>query len=571
MPSQQMSSLMKTNISLASLLPKRGAKQAPNGEQQGSAPQSGGRRLQLPSLTGSLSLKRKQTTVVGLDIQPGYVAAARAHLNGALVIDRAAWLPLESDTVREGEVANEEALAHTLRELFGKTGLDRHVRLGVANQRTVMRMLEVPPLSDAKELAAAVRFQAEDQMPMPLSSAVIDFRPLGIVDTPDGARQRVLLVAAQSETVSRLMTAVKAAGLQPAGIDLSAFALIRSTYQRGAEQGQDGPPRVLHLNVGGLTNMVIAEGVTCRFARVLSRGLEAIAAEVAERRAVPIAQAREMLRRAGLGMSASPSGAQAGGITMMGSQEDAGTGGAQDVEALAIQMEQERAREQASTADEFAAPGALEGVAGAYDEGQAAPDAMTGAPAGPEIATGMPPAEDATQAPPSGTGAEGFAPPADPAAHHLTAIDGGAGVEPAQGAGFPASPDVALPQDAEAGSGQVEVPSGHIEVVENAPALPAEDLAEVRVVLEAGVRGIAGEVRNSLDFYQMQEEGTAASLVVLSGPALDIPGFGELLEQNLGLPVRSETVAAANSGALNGCSAQYFAIAAGLAIEEVRP
>ncbi|MHB8491098.1 MAG: hypothetical protein ACYDA6_02640, partial [Solirubrobacteraceae bacterium] len=99
---------------------------------------------------------------------------------------------------------------------------------------------------------------------------------------------------------------------------------------------------------------------------------------------------------------------------------------------------------------------------------------------------------------------------------------------------------------------------------------PAEDLAEVRLVLEAGVRAIAGEVRNSLDYYQGQEDSGTASEVVLSGPALDIPGFAEMLEQYIGLPVRSETVGAVSPQALGGSSPQYFAIAAGLAVEEVR-
>ena len=40
----------------------------------------------------------------------------------------------------------------------------------LANQRTVLRMLELPPVTDRKELDAAVRFQAEDQVPMPLAS-----------------------------------------------------------------------------------------------------------------------------------------------------------------------------------------------------------------------------------------------------------------------------------------------------------------------------------------------------------------------------------------------------------------
>jgi hypothetical protein len=119
--------------------------------------------------------------------------------------------------------------------------------------------------------------------------------------------------------------------------------------------------------------------------------------------------------------------------------------------------------------------------------------------------------------------------------------------------------------DALAGGESVPNDSGQA-----APAPVVEDLSDVRLLLEAGVRAIAGEVRNTLDFYQGQEHGGPVAIVFLSGPALDIPGFGELLEQNLRVPVRGETVTAAGPGALAaGISPQYLAIAAGLAIEEV--
>ena len=44
---------------------------------------------------------------------------------------------------------------------------------------------------------------------------------------------------------------------------------------------------MLYLNVDGLTNLAIAEGTICRFTRVVGSGLEAIASELAERRAFP--------------------------------------------------------------------------------------------------------------------------------------------------------------------------------------------------------------------------------------------------------------------------------------------
>jgi type IV pilus assembly protein PilM len=249
-------------------------------------------RIPSPNLKFSVNLGRRSSEdLVGLDIQPGFVAAVQARVNGSIVAERAAGLALPADAMRDGEVIDDDALAEALRELFGKSRLGKSVRVGVANQRTVLRTLELPPVTDRKELAAAVNFQAQDQVPMPLNNAVMDFHPLGIVDTPAGPRQRVVLVAAQRDMVERLLGAVRRAGLTVEGVDLSAFALIRSLYRREPEQ----TGRVLYLNVDGLTNLAIAEGTVCRFTRVVGSGFEGMASELAERRSIALTEARALL------------------------------------------------------------------------------------------------------------------------------------------------------------------------------------------------------------------------------------------------------------------------------------
>ncbi len=270
--------------------------------------------MQLPSRLPSPQLKlpfklgrRSGENLVGLDIQPGFVAAVQARVNGSILAERAAALPLPADSVRDGEVLDEDALAETLRELFNGSGLSKRVRVGVANQRTVLRTLELPPVTDEKELAAAVNFQAQDQVPMPLNNAVMDFHPLGIVDTPAGPRQRVVLVAAQRDMIERLLKAVRQAGLSAEGVDLSAFALIRSLYRPDPEQ----TGRVLYLNVDGLTNLAIAEGTVCRFTRVVGSGLEGMASELAERRSIALTEARALLASVDLSAPAPASDASA--------------------------------------------------------------------------------------------------------------------------------------------------------------------------------------------------------------------------------------------------------------------
>ncbi|MGO9248981.1 MAG: type IV pilus assembly protein PilM [Solirubrobacteraceae bacterium] len=423
-------------------------------------------KLSRPSLNMSFG-RRSGGTVVGLDIQPGHVAAVQAHVNGAIVAERAYALPLPADTVREGEVLDEGALSETLRELFGDGKLSKRVRIGVANQRTVLRTLEMPPIADHKELDAAVRFQAQEQVPMPLDNAVMDFHPLGVHDTPDGSRQQVVLVAAQRDMVTRLLSAVRNAGLRPEGIDLSAFALIRSLYRHDPEH--DG--RVLYLNVDGLTNMAIAEGAVCRFTRVVGGGMEAMASQLAERLNVPVTDARAMIAAADLSVPVEvPAEPVTRDLTEQAPIEQQDSDTTTDPEA---------ATDPKSSATPYA---------------ESLEDDMTAS--------------------------QSFAAIAEP-------ID-----EP--------------------------VPSGGT----------APD-ADIHIVLENGIREIAGEVRNSLDFHRSQEGGGEVGLVVLSGAALDVPGFADALQAELGVPVTRETVGVTD-GALAGTtlSPQRLAIAAGLAVEE---
>ena len=244
-------------------------------------------------------MAKRASTIVGLEIEPAAVHAASVTVNGRVEVKEAAVAPLEAGIVRDGEVNDVEGLAEALRSLYREhKGLEKKVRIGVANQKIAVRVIELPYLQNEKELEAAVRFQAQDQIPMPLDAAVLDFQPLDIVDTPDGRRQRVLLVAARRDMVDRVLAACRAAGLKPQGVDLSAFAMIRALHR--AEITTETPEPVLYLSVGGLTNLAVAEGTTCLFTRVVGGGLEAIAVELAERKALTLEHARGWLRHVGL-------------------------------------------------------------------------------------------------------------------------------------------------------------------------------------------------------------------------------------------------------------------------------
>src|ERR1700754_4450448 len=98
------------------------------------------------------SRQKKDKTVVGLEMDPSHVAAAEVYVNGRLVVKKGAVADLRPGIVRDGEVVDTVGLSDALRALFADNDLGTNVRIGVANQRIVVRTLDLPVVEDRKAL-----------------------------------------------------------------------------------------------------------------------------------------------------------------------------------------------------------------------------------------------------------------------------------------------------------------------------------------------------------------------------------------------------------------------------------
>jgi len=281
----------------------------------------------------------KKKTVVGLEIEAGSIAAAEVSSNGQVAVTRFGDLALSSGVFRDGEVHDADALSEALKELFGKAKLSKSVRLGLASQRVAVRVLRLPAIDEQKELQTAIRFQAQDLIPMPLDQAVLDWQVVGHTPGESGERMLdVVVVAARREAVRGLIAALRQAGLRPMGVDLSAFGMIRAlangnhslvgtgayvdapgtagpAEDRMAEHlGGEGSAAAesapvpdpipgaarLYCSLGDVTNVAVARGSTCLFTRVCPFGMEGMAQRLAERRQLTLEHARQWLGHVGL-------------------------------------------------------------------------------------------------------------------------------------------------------------------------------------------------------------------------------------------------------------------------------
>ena len=260
--------------------------------------------FQLPKI--QLSKTKKDAPLTGLEIEAGSIGAAEVRVNGAAHVTAAAVQPLAPGAFDDGEVRDPDAVAEALRALFAANELSRRVRLGIANQRVVVRTMRLPAIEDPGELDAAIRFTAQEQIAMPLDQAVIDHRVVGGTPGADGNAPQidVIVVAARRDMIAASLQPLRDAGLEPVGVDLSAFGMIRAlagvsaTPVASEEQAASGA--VLFCNVGDVTNLAVAKGRSCLFTRVSPVGLDDMAASFASAVGLSPEHARMWLQYVGL-------------------------------------------------------------------------------------------------------------------------------------------------------------------------------------------------------------------------------------------------------------------------------
>lgn len=276
-------------------------------------PARSGIRLKKPRLERPARAKRGNAVpkrLVGLKIGASQLAAARVANNGSAELLQVAREELEPGIIVGGELREPELLADALREFFRVNKLPkRNVRLGIANNRIGVRSFDIVGIDDPKQLDNAIRFRAQEALPIPIEEAVLDYQILGETKNDEGETvKKVLLVVAYRELVDRYVSACRKAGVELVGIDLEAFALLRAM---GAprEEGLPADAALVVVSVGHeRSTFAVSDGRVCEFTRVLEWGGSSLNLAIARALDTVPSDADSIKRQLNLNVATPPEG-----------------------------------------------------------------------------------------------------------------------------------------------------------------------------------------------------------------------------------------------------------------------
>lgn len=185
------------------------------------------------------------------------------------------------------------SLGAIIKRLHSEAGVkSKEVVLSLPEPQVFTRTIKFPLLTDA-EIASAVKWEAEQYIPIPVDEAIIQHTILSRNEksTPPGVV--VLLVAAPRVVVDKYVKVVQLAGLNPIAIETELIALTRSL----------APPQqtVLIVDLGaGSTDIAIAKNGLLSFSRSIPIAGEAFTRAVSQGLGVTAVQAEEYKKTYGL-------------------------------------------------------------------------------------------------------------------------------------------------------------------------------------------------------------------------------------------------------------------------------
>lgn len=239
---------------------------------------------------------------IGLDIGTSGVRGAEISFNrDRITLEKFGQVALPEGAVRDGQVINTEAVSAAIKELWAAARFShKKVVLGVANQRVIVRQMDMPKMSN-EDLKKALPFQVQEFLPMPVEQAVMDFHAIETVAAADGRDMvRGMMVAVARDVVNGHITAAEGAGLQPVMVDLVSFAVLRSLAEPGA--GDNFTEAIIDVG-SAVTNLVVHENGVPRFVRILMMGGQQVTDHMSERMGIPHADAEDLKQRVGMAVA----------------------------------------------------------------------------------------------------------------------------------------------------------------------------------------------------------------------------------------------------------------------------
>jgi type IV pilus assembly protein PilM len=174
-------------------------------------------------------MAKRLTSVLGIDIGSETIKVCEIRSQGREpVVTAMGLIATPEGSVDHTGIFNPEAVAAAIKQVLSNSAATvQPAVVTITGQASVLvRTLEVPKMNPT-ELKEHMQWEINRNIPFAESTVVSDFKPLGN-DDPNSPNMDVVMAISPQSSIDTLVTCLKKAGRQPAGIDVEPLSLART-------------------------------------------------------------------------------------------------------------------------------------------------------------------------------------------------------------------------------------------------------------------------------------------------------------------------------------------------------
>ena len=225
----------------------------------------------------------KKNQIVGIDIGSHSIKVAEIEdTSKGMILKNFGTIGLPQDAILEGSIKEMEIVSAALGNLLQNLKIkNRNVALSISGYSVIVKKITIPR-KEEKDLEESIQSEAEQYIPFDINDVNLDFQVLysGEEEPEEGGKESymdVLLVAAKKDIVEEYISLLHLTELNPAILDIDAFAL-QNAFEI-SDHEQSGCHALVHIGAQHLTINVIKDGVSI-FTRDSSYGGSQITSEI---------------------------------------------------------------------------------------------------------------------------------------------------------------------------------------------------------------------------------------------------------------------------------------------------
>ena len=200
--------------------------------------------------------------------------------------------------IQGGEIKDEDALAEVIKEgiskIKGEKLKTKYVVCSLPEEKGFLQVIQMPKLK-GEELKKAVRYEAENYIPLPIDKVYLDSQIVPPIYNHLNHTD-VLIVAFPKEIVDPYASCLKKAELQPTVLELECSAIARALVKNEVT-----PYPILLIDFGAVrTSFIIFSGYSLRFTTSISVSSRGLTKAIAKTLKIDLEQAEKLKLEYGL-------------------------------------------------------------------------------------------------------------------------------------------------------------------------------------------------------------------------------------------------------------------------------